>query len=204
MTSPGTPLSLLSGTIEIFSFFKKYTREAHMPVRTFSLPSILPDLKDVLGRLGYNAKKTAADEQTIRLVEDLTREAGSLAAPAGNTLDLNIKEIKSNKILLENGPSLESEKLSTILAGCRKVTLIACTIGRKLPEKIATDLKDDRITESVIMDAAASEAVEAFVNYIQQVLEREYRILGFQPVMRYSPGYGDLKLSTQKLILPLV
>jgi hypothetical protein len=168
------------------------------------LPSIEPLLDDVMRRLGYNAKKTIADEDTIRLVYDLITQAVNLTKPVGNTLDLNLYEIIENKIHLEKGITLVSGKLAGVLSNCRKITLIAGTIGQRLPERIKEELKNERLLESVILDASASEAVEAFINYIQRVLEQENHIQGFKPSMRYSPGFGDLKIEVQKLILPLL
>ncbi|OHD55982.1 MAG: hypothetical protein A2Y33_11015 [Spirochaetes bacterium GWF1_51_8] len=173
-------------------------------IRKFTLPSIEPPFERILGRMGYNKKKSELPielEEMIRL--ELVR-VRPLFSPRGNTLDLEIVSLDGGKIVLDGGVEFHSVKLADTLTNCRKVTVMAVTAGPLGEHESLTLIQTGELTRGVILDAIGSETVEAFVNYINGVLASEYGLMGWKPAMRFSPGYGDLQLSVQPVILRLL
>ena len=175
-----------------------------MQIRRFNLPSIMPAFKDVLGRLGYNKKRTELSDIAFTAVENCLEYSLNFIHPLGNTVEDEITEKSSSVVKISCGIEFRSEKLSKILINSKKLTLMACTIGNQLKNEIERLEKDGDITRAVILDAIASEAAEAFANYITGVLEREKIMLGLRPTMRFSPGYGDLKTDVHLKMLPVL
>ncbi len=93
--------------------------------------------------------------------------------------------------------SLEGKDISEHLDGCREAVLMAVTLGPEidalLRKKSVTDMAD-----AVIMDACADTAVENVADHFETDLRRELEAEHLYLTDRFSPGYGDLPLSTQK------
>lgn len=175
-----------------------------MNIRKFSLPIITPPFKQVLGRLGYNYKKAKVDQDILDNIKHIIQETQDLIHPVGVSLDVSILEKTEVSITLDHNIILPSQKIAKLLANCTKATLLACTIGDELGAMSKTLMHQEQLTNSVIYDAIASEAVEAMADYITGVLVNEMTLMRFKPTMRYSPGYGDLPTSMHKSILPLL
>lgn len=173
-------------------------------IRKFSLETITPPLANVLTRMGYNKKKSelssGLEEMIIREIHD----ARPLVKPSGHTLDKGIVSINGGEIALDGGIVFQSVKLAAILAGCGKVTLMAVTAGAGCEQESIRLVNSGELTRGVILDAIGSESVEAFADYVNDILAREVGLSGWKPVMRFSPGYGDLALSNQAVILGLL
>lgn len=89
---------------------------------------------------------------------------------------------------------VKSNNLAVNLAGCKKVILFAATIGMEYDRLIA---KYSRIAPSkmLVFQALGAERVEALCDTFCEDVAKEQQ-MNARP--RFSPGYGDLKLSTQK------
>ncbi len=173
-------------------------------VRAFRLPTILPKLENVMGRLGYNPKKTRLDDVTRELILSEMDYARPHIHPAGHTRDNRIERRDNGSVFLESGIELKSSKLAGILAKAEKVTVLACTIGDELKQRFDKEAKGEQLTRAVILDAIASESVEAFADHITDILAQEYNYSGYRPTMRFSPGYGDFKTAIHSILLPFL
>ena len=88
---------------------------------------------------------------------------------------------------------VESKDLAKNLQGCEKAVLFAATIGVEIDRLIA---KFGRISpaKAVMIQAIGAERIESLCDIFCAELEEEAGSL--RP--RFSPGYGDLALETQK------
>ncbi len=175
-----------------------------MPLRKFSLPSIIPPVENVLGRLGYNRKKSSLDENTLSLVKTVIENSIPLIKPSGNVLDCPVKGRDNTSVTLDCGIAFHSVKLSSIMKNAGKASLILCTIGPDLTIETARLTKEGEMTRAVILDAVGSEAVESFADYITGVLKRENMLFNLKNTMRFSPGYGDLNTDVHPAMLRLL
>jgi hypothetical protein len=154
--------------------------------------------------MGYNKKKSELPPDLEKMITREIQDARPLIKPSGHTLDMGIVSMKGGRIALDGGLSFQSAKLAAILDGCGKVTLMAVTVGGMCEQESIRMIDSGELTRGVILDAIGSESVEAFADYVNNILAREYGLSGWKPVMRYSPGYGDLALSNQSVILGIL
>ncbi len=91
----------------------------------------------------------------------------------------------------------QSKDLRRNLDGCERVMLLAATVGIGLDRLIA---KYGRLSpaKALLMQAIGTERVEALCDAFCTEMERE---TGLCARPRFSPGYGDLKLNTQREVL---
>ena len=96
-----------------------------------------------------------------------------------------------------------SKDLATCLAGSKEVILFAGTIGIGIDRYIA---KYQHISPSraLIAQAYGAERVEALCDLFCGQIRDEVKKDGLYTTPRFSPGYGDLLLKTQKEICSLL
>jgi hypothetical protein len=106
--------------------------------------------------------------------------------------------VGDRKIVMKDGFEINSKSLGDHLRGCCRVTMIAVTIGDHVEEKITHFGNQNKMLESMILDAMGSECVEEAAIYLSGLIGNEVRKRGLIPTKRFSPGYGDLKLDVQR------
>lgn len=92
---------------------------------------------------------------------------------------------------------LRGADIRALLDGCDRVYLLAVTLGLPIERLIRTKM----IThpdQGVILDSCASAAVEALADLAEEEIRRAEQL---PLTMRYSPGYGDLPLESQRDIV---
>lgn len=95
---------------------------------------------------------------------------------------------------------MEGRDIVHHLEGACGVVLMACTLGeacdREIRRRAATSP-----TDALLYDAAASALVEAAADAEEGRIVQEAAQRGLYTNFRFSPGYGDLPLSTQPALL---
>ncbi len=99
---------------------------------------------------------------------------------------------------------IQSIYVSEGLKDCHQITLLAATIGSKLSEYGETSYKEGKFQESIMADHLGSYAVEAVVEQFYQYLKQSNLLRGLYASPRFSPGYGDWNLSSQKELLSIL
>lgn len=87
--------------------------------------------------------------------------------------------------------------------GCNEAVLFAATLGVGVDNLIRRWSYTD-LTRSVVLDACATEAIEAFCDEAEADLRRQLAERGQGLTSRFSPGYGDLPLDVQPLLLSVL
>ena len=96
------------------------------------------------------------------------------------------------------GQEIKSAYLSKHLADCREAFLFAATLGSASERFIRASASHSALNE-LAADAAGSALVEALCDSLNEMLSEKARLEGKTTLRRYSPGYGDFPLETQKL-----
>lgn len=111
-------------------------------------------------------------------------------------------ETDSNIISLSCG-QIASRNLAKNLSGCDKAIIFAATIGIGIDRLIS---KYSRLSpaKALCLQAIGAERVEALCNAFCEKMESELQEKGESLRPRFSPGYGDLPLETQKMIFSLL
>lgn len=153
------------------------------------------------------------EEAIVRLMRTCLQEAEQTNALSGQLcyaelpvmpdVTVNCREgflAKRNGFCDFGGFSVHSEQLAKNLQGCSKVLLLAATAGVGIDRLIG---KYGRIAPSkaLMFQAIGAELVEAVCDTFSKEYETEYHCL-LRP--RFSPGYGDLPLETQKDIFAVL
>lgn len=110
----------------------------------------------------------------------------------------------------ENGTILAPQPLpleaSSILKHLKKATTIAVlavTIGSDLEEKAEQYFAVGQYTLGLLLDAAGATAVETAADIASDLIKQQSAPQGLATLPRFSPGYGNWKLTIQQQILAL-
>ena len=152
-------------------------------------------------RLGYRRSSTHLSQVQRDETERYIREAEGMIRLQGAALRLPVRLEKPDRIILADDMAMISGQLAAFLGDSREIALMGATGGNGIMEAIRQDTAGDRVTRAVVLDAAASEIVDAALDWVMTYFNRELRREGKSLLnARYSAGYGDLALENQRLI----
>lgn len=89
------------------------------------------------------------------------------------------------------------------LQSATKIAVLAVTVGEEIEQAVTNHFKQNAYTHSVLLDAAATTAVEMAADAMEKSIKQTARAKGYQTVMRFSPGYGDWDIKFQPEMLHL-
>lgn len=95
---------------------------------------------------------------------------------------------------------LRGNDIAQHLANCEEAYLLCVTIGFEIEKTIRLKMLTAP-DEGVIFDSCASTAVEHLADYAEREIVRLAAAEQLNITWRFSPGYGDLPLDTQKSII---
>jgi hypothetical protein len=166
----------------------------------YSLSNINIPVTALLKRLGY-VKSTYLTSTILRLINDVCNLARKLINPKCSLAFAKLVINKDTRIILDNGYNINSHYVSSLLKDCFKIYGIAVTIGFNLENKVNDFLRKRELFNAVVLDAAGSVAVENLITsinlQIKQYEGNKHNIV----TKRYSPGYGDWIINTNKALL---
>ena len=90
-------------------------------------------------------------------------------------------DCEKNLVLSDPKFEVKGESVEKHLQGCEKVACMALTVGDRIEREVTEEFKKGGYVCSMLLDAAATTAVEQAAK-----------------IWRYSPGYGDWSLTEQK------
>ncbi len=160
-----------------------------MTVTTKTYPLPKADEREVLRYAGCRA----ADEATVALLQSCVDEAAASVSPrvCFTILPLSV----AGDICRLGEWQVTSSSLAKVLAGCREAVVFAATVGVELDRLVA---KYSRVSPSraVMMQALGAERIEALCDCVCTDCGAV--------TARFSPGYGDLPLETQRELFALL
>jgi hypothetical protein len=155
--------------------------------------------REAVRYLGYGHH--AIDELTLELIQDSFRELDQFSSRRFIYRIFEISIDKPNRIYLDN-ILIESKSLSKNLDGCSKAAVFAATLGVEV-DRMLKRYAVSNVAKAVVMQACAAAKLEEYcdeiVEEIRGTLQEEIYL---RP--RFSPGYGDLSLEYQKVVLGLL
>lgn len=98
---------------------------------------------------------------------------------------------------------LHGNAIRNHLNGCSKVILLAATVGIDIENEITSLFKEGKYSLSLMLDAAATTAVEQNADLMEKAINNHVRKQGYNMKWRFSPGYGDWPIEQQKEMLHL-
>jgi len=144
------------------------------------------------------AKKEDADAETLlKKVLDAYRDA---FAPRQVTAFFPLEDFFPDLIFSGTEIRLEGESIRHHFAGATEGLFSAFTLGMTFDKKVR-ELSLTRPTESVALNAIGSAYAERKADELLKAVRDEKQAQGFKTNFRFCPGYGDLPLEANGMIV---
>lgn len=158
---------------------------------------IKPDI--VYPYLGLN--ESSLTPELERLIDKYIYETMRLSVPQGIWVTVNIALKKGELITLEGSPlEIKGKSAAAHFHTSSKITLLGTTLGGRLGSFLE-ELSLSQPAHALILDSIASAAVEQLTEELDHLISRDIQRQGYYPTARFSPGYGNWPLSSQKEFL---
>lgn len=147
--------------------------------------------------LRYAGVRPDGREENLSLVRELLPSALSAMRYSVSYAEFKIARAKN---ALDLGfLNTDSKDLSKNLDGCDSVIVFAATVGIEIDRLIAK-CSITSPSRALILQAIGAERIESLSNLFTAEIAAEKAALGLSLKPRFSPGYGDLPIETQKNI----
>ena len=170
---------------------------------TFLFPdksSFSPNFKEVARYLGYR-RTTPPDAEVSALMQ---KAAGEMQAVMKAQAVFEVFPATFGQLSQTLAPevsfadvTLHSRDLGRNLAGCKRVALLAATIGPQVDALIRRHSSLDPVYAS-ILQATGAMFIEELVDLVNDEIKKIAAAEGLKTKPRYSPGFGDVTLEVQK------
>ena len=166
-----------------------------MPI--YNVPLLFIDKKETRRYAGLQTAEF--DEQRI---DAACQEAQLLAHPQGSWESYAYDD-KAQTVLSPHPFLIKGDKIGQHLVGADKVILLAATVGGEIEAAVTRHFAEGDYAYSVLLDAAATAAVEQVADGMEKAIYPHAAAQGFVMRWRFSPGYGDWSIMQQPEILRL-
>lgn len=147
------------------------------------------NFQEVLYYLGYRSQ--GIDDGLMKQIQDCIHQIEKVSKPK---LTYKIVEVIDGKI---SDFEVLGNDLEELLQDASKAILFCATIGNDV-ERLLLRNEVLNMANALIMDAVASVAIENVCNNLEKDVRSEMKNEGYYVSDRFSPGYGDCPLSSQK------
>lgn len=152
------------------------------------------DMREVLRHAGYLGLPDEMDDSLRDLFDSVVEE---LRGAFSYKICYRRMDVDMVGNIIHSPFEAESSDLSKRLRGCGEAILFAATVGIEIDRRIS---KMQYLSQSkaLLMQAYGAERVETLCNVFCSEMKSEFSKEGIRCTSRFSPGYGDLALETQK------
>ncbi|MEW5692157.1 MAG: hypothetical protein AB1765_02550 [Candidatus Hydrogenedentota bacterium] len=161
--------------------------------------NILIDLSVDKVKRRLSIKKARLDKEIETAIEEVRTYSQTNVVISEFVIDA----ITEESIIFNRGKRIESKNIAKLLENSNRIYIFAVTLGIDVDNRIEFYFKNRNESKGLILDAAASEYVEAVVSFTHNFLKNRAKRFQGSITPRFSPGYGDLSLDNQRLILKL-
>jgi len=152
--------------------------------------------------LRYLKSKDMKNHQIEDLIAEVIDEVKKIATPKHIYGFFEIEKTESIHIL-NTKIYIKSLNLMNHLKNSDSIAIMAASLGIEIDRNIKINEKIN-LTKSIIMDAVATAYIEEICDEVQEKIRIEALNREKFITSRYSPGYGDLKIETQREILAIL
>lgn len=158
----------------------------------------LLDQNEILRYLGY--KGSEIFEETHKRINKAIEVANETALIRSAYKEFEIKNDDEGIVLLPGDTLLLGKSIKSFLSGYSKAILFCITLGREFDIEIQRSMIKDP-SFGVILNACGVTLIEKAADELQREISS---VKPKDPLKRFSPGYGDLPLKSQKDFLRLL
>ena len=152
---------------------------------------------ELLRYLGWRGQEL--DEFLRQRLENVAKHCLNLAKPRSVARRFSLDAEKN--LLRGTDFYLRGDDVRAHLSGCREIYLFAATVGAEPEREVQKLFVEGNATEALLLDTAASCAIESYADDVCEDLERSARN---NLTARFSCGYGDFPLEAQAHILRIL
>ena len=160
---------------------------------------------EVLRYLGHRGQEVSED--LSNLLEECIVLMRNTASLRQVSLQFTVLPDSDGILLVGDGDGkkllLRGRHITNHLSDCKQAILLAATLGTEADLLIRKWERVD-LTRSLILDACATQLIEAHCDEIQQQICTEAAASGLVATWRFSPGYGDFPLDLQPSIIEVL
>lgn len=157
------------------------------------------DKPEILRYLGYRGGGlNENDEKKLREAVDITNNTVKISF---SWKLFDIEQIKEGIALTDTSTVLRGESLKKHLKGYSRAVLFCITLGKEFDLSLEKAMIKDSAL-GVFVNSCGITAVEKAADWLQK--EIDSTVSPMTTGQRFSPGYGDLPLETQKELLSLL
>ncbi|MFW5780670.1 MAG: hypothetical protein ACOCWI_04395 [Bacillota bacterium] len=132
------------------------------------------------------------------IIEECIEKIEIMSQPKFISDKQEIVLVSDNEVILKNGITLKGNAIKKLLEDCVFAIITVATIGYEADKRVMA-LQKISPSKALVMNAAASAMVETLTDTLHKEIIKEY---GQKYVSaRFSPGYKDLPLKTNKDIV---
>ena len=157
--------------------------------------------EEILRYLGY--KDSGITPQIEKLLDRCESETLKIIQPKYIYKRFPVTHELSGICVGETGFVLRGKDIREHLKNCNEIFRLGVTAGIELDRKIRRYM----VTEpdiGVVLDSCGIQAVEQIADMAEQEIEACVSSEGYHLTWRFSPGYGDLPLDTQKELVQVL
>ena len=158
-----------------------------------------PSRREIRRYLGM--QKAAPSAGTDELIEKAVRDLDAAVRPASVYRFFPLTWQDGFPVI--DGRCMESHDLARNLDGCTKAVLMACTLGPEA-DMLVRRAEVRSMSEASVLQAVCTAMIEDVCDEVNEEIRRKAQEIGLYARPRYSPGYGDLLLETQKDVFALL
>lgn len=138
-----------------------------------------------------------------QLIEAACREAHSLCTPKAVWQDYMYNSSTGQLQTSVESIFLTGQSIIRHLASAERVIVLSATVGSTIEQSISAYFKQGDYTYALLLDAAATTAIEATADAVENLIRAAFAKQGFMLLPRFSPGYGDFDIHFQPQMLKL-
>lgn len=139
-----------------------------------------------------------ADTQILKLIDECLGEVKNAISFRVCSCEFSVEV--QGKICDFKTFRISSEKLAKNLSGCNKAVVFAATVGVGI-DRLISKYSYISPSKALIFQAIGAERIETLCDAFCSDIEKKY---GVKTKPRFSPGYGDLPIETQKDIFSML
>ena len=159
------------------------------------------DQKEILRYLGYKNQELTPQIQNI--IDRCEAEALKIIEPKYVFGRFKISHTSSGIQVEDSDLILKGKDIASHLKGCKEIVLLGVTAGVTLDRWIRRWMISEP-EAGLVLDSCGIQAVEQIADQIESEIEKQILSEGFHLTWRFSPGYGDLPLDTQRALVHIL
>ena len=154
------------------------------------------NIKEALRYMQY--KDNPPDNHIMELVNKCEKGLLTVIEPRYLFSVFNILNSEKNVILENCNLVLSGKNIREHLKNCEKAVLFCATISSGA-DKLIRSAQIYNMAEALVLDSLASVAIEQVCDEVEKIIRSAYPDM--YSTWRFSPGYGDLPITTQSEFL---